>query len=115
MHIDSVKKSFTQKVGALKRMRILPKKVLEEIYFKTIIPSVTYGISVWGNCSPSALNSLNHIHARAVRFVNNFDSTMAHDTCLMKSDWLPISYFYKKICTVSLAQSILWNNDPIDM
>ena len=48
VHIDSVKKSFTQKVGALKRMRILPKKVLEEIYFKTIIPSVTYGISVWG-------------------------------------------------------------------
>ena len=77
-------------------MRILPKKVLEEIYFKTIIPSVTYGISVWGNCSPSALNSLNHIHARAARIVNNLDSTMADDTCLMKSDWLPISYFYKK-------------------
>ena len=96
VHIDSVKKSFTQKVGALKRMRILPKKVLEEIYFKTIIPSVTYGISVWGNCSPSALNSLNHIHARAARIVNNLDSTMADDTCLMKSDWLPISYFYKK-------------------
>ena len=96
MHIDSVKKHFTQKVGALKRMRILPKKVLEEIYFKSIIPSVTYGISVWGNCSPSALNSLHHIHARAARIVNNLNSTMADDTCLMKSDWLPISYFYKK-------------------
>ena len=96
VHIDSIKKHFTQKVGALKRMRILPKKVLEEIYFKTIIPSVTYGISVWGNCSPSALNSLQHIHARAARIVNNLNSTMADDTCLMKSDWLPISYFYKK-------------------
>ncbi|KAL9974522.1 hypothetical protein ACROYT_G011567 [Oculina patagonica] len=96
VHIDSVKKHFTQKVGALKRMRILPKKALEEIYFKTIIPSVTYGISVWGNCSPSALNSLHHIHARAARIVNNLNSTMADDTCLMKSDWLPISYFYKK-------------------
>ena len=96
LHIDSVKKHFTQKVGALKRMRILPKKVLEEIYFKTIIPSVTYGISVWGNCSPSALNSLHHIHARAARIVNNLNSTMADETCLIKSDWLPISYFYKK-------------------
>ena len=96
VHIDSVKKHFTQKVGALKRMRILPKKVLEEIYFKTIIPSVTYGISVWGNCSPSALNSLHHIHARAARIVNNLNSTMADETCLIKSDWLPISYFYKK-------------------
>ena len=35
VHIDSIKKHFTQKVGALKRMRILPKKVLEEIYFKS--------------------------------------------------------------------------------
>ena len=96
VHIDSVKKHFTQKVGALKRMRILPKKVLEEIYFKTIIPSVTYGISVWGNCSPSALNSLHHIHARAARIVNNLNSMMADETCLIKSDWLPISYFYKK-------------------
>ena len=28
--------------------------------------------------------------------MNNLDSTMADDTCLMKSDWLPISYFCKK-------------------
>jgi len=40
VHIDSVKKHVTQKVGALKRMRILPKQSLEEIYFKSIIPSV---------------------------------------------------------------------------
>ena len=86
VHTDSVKKRFTQKVGALKRLKILPKKVLEEIYFKTIIPSVTYGISVWVNCSPSALNSLNHIHARAARIVNNLNSTMADNTCLMKSN-----------------------------
>ena len=64
--------------------------------FNILIPSVTYGISVWGNCSPSALNSLQHIHAIAARIVNNLNSTMADDTCLMKSDWLPISYFYKK-------------------
>ena len=31
VHIDSVKKHFTQNVGALKRMRILPKQSLEEI------------------------------------------------------------------------------------
>ena len=79
VHIDSVKKHFTQKVGALKRMRILPKKVLEEIYFKSIIPSVTYGISIWGNCSPSALNSLHHIHAREARIVINLNSTTAED------------------------------------
>ena len=88
--IDSVKKHFIQKVGALKRMGILPKQSLEEIYFKSIIPSVTYSISVWGNCLPSLMNSLNSIHARAFRVINNLQPSVADDTCL------PFSYFYKK-------------------
>ena len=52
VHIDSVKKHFTQKVGALKRMIILPKQSLEEIYFKSIIPSVTYSTLVWEIAHP---------------------------------------------------------------
>ena len=63
MHVDHVKKSFAQKVGALKRMKKPPVKVLEEIYFKSIIPAVTYGIVVWeggggtGGKSPFSLLS----------------------------------------------------------
>ena len=45
-------------------MKQLPPKVLEEIYFKSIIPAVIYGIVVWGNCSSAMPNSLNHIHER---------------------------------------------------
>lgn len=41
------KKSFAQKVSALKRIKKLPVKVLEEIYFKSIVPAVSYGIVVW--------------------------------------------------------------------
>ena len=55
MHVDHVKKSFAQKVGALKRMKKLPVEVLEKIYFRSIVPAVTYGIVVWGNCSSSIL------------------------------------------------------------
>ena len=91
LHIDSVKKHFTQKVGALKKMRILPKQSLEEIYFKSIIPSVTYSILVWGNCSPSAMNSLNSTHARASHITNNLQPSLADDICLSKSNWLPYS------------------------
>ena len=54
-HIDHVKKSFAQKVGELKRMKKLQVKVMEEIYFKSILPAVTYGIVVRGNCSSSGL------------------------------------------------------------
>ena len=55
------KETLSQKGGTLKHMRQLPPKVLEEIYFKSIIPAVIYGIVVWGNCSSAMLNSLNPI------------------------------------------------------
>jgi len=77
-------------------MKVLLKKSLEEIYFKTIIPSVTYGISVWGNCQPSALNFLNSTHARAACIIKELQSSLADDTSITKSNWLPISYFYKR-------------------
>ena len=69
MHADYMKKSFVQKVGALKSMK-LPVKVLEEIYFKSIVPAVTYGIVVWGNCSYPIMNSLNLVQARAARVIH---------------------------------------------
>ena len=77
-------------------MRAFPKKMLEEIYFKAIVPSVTYGFSVWGNYQPSSLTSLNSLHARASRIINNLQPSLADDVCLAKSNWLPISYFYKR-------------------
>ena len=66
MHADHMKKSFVQKVGALKSMK-LPVKVLEEIYFKSIVPAVTYGIVVWGY---PIMNSLNLVQARAARVIH---------------------------------------------
>ena len=88
MHVDHVKKSFTQKVGALKRTKKLPVKVLKEIYFKSIVPAVTYSTVVWGNCSYSIMDSLNLVQARAARVIHQ-------DKSLEKLNWLPISYIYK--------------------
>ena len=70
-----------------------------KFYFKSIIPSVTYSISVWGNCSPPAMNSLNSIHATASCIVNNLQLLLADHIRLIESDWLPLSalsYFFKK-------------------
>ena len=89
VHVDHVKKSFAQKVGALKGMKKLPVKVLEEIYCKSIVPAVTYGIVVWGNCSSSIMDSLNPVQARAARVIYQ-------DKSLTKLNWLPISYIYKR-------------------
>ena len=78
-------------------MSNLPKLTLDEIYFKTIIPSITYGISVRGNCSQSLLNSLDHIdHARACRIINRLPSSQESSSCLLQCNWLPINYLYKR-------------------
>ena len=37
----------------------MPKHSFQDINFKTVIPCVTYTISVWGNCSPLFLQSMN--------------------------------------------------------
>ena len=52
-------KSFSRKVKNRKRLRVLPRKVLEAIYFRSIVPSVTYGVLVWGTCTLSCYVMLN--------------------------------------------------------
>ena len=83
---DRVNISFSKKVGVLRRMSYLSKSVLEEIYFKPIIPSVTNGIVVWANCSQPLLNSLDYTHAQACRIINHLPSSL-------ESTWLPIKLY----------------------
>ena len=85
-------------------MSYLPKLTLEEIYFKTIILSITHGISVWGNCSQSLLNSLDHIHARACRIINRLPSSQESSSCLLQCTWLPINYLYKRRILLKMHQ-----------
>ena len=58
MHVKNVCKSFSKKVTVLKRIKFLPKPILESIYYKTVIPSVVYGISVWGSCSSALMDDI---------------------------------------------------------
>ena len=76
-------------MGALKRMKKLPVKELKHIYFKSIVPAVTYSIVVWENCSSSIVDSLNPVQARATRVIYQNKN-------LAKLNWLLISYIYKR-------------------
>ena len=108
-HIFHVKKNFLNKVGALKRMKYLPVKTLAEIYFKTIIPSVTYGILSWGNCSMTLLSHLDTVHSRAARIIYSLDSSLSDAECLLTSSWPPISYFYKK-CVLLFMHKVYFDS-----
>lgn len=54
-HMLELKKSFAKKLGLLKNSRFLPRNVRQDLYFKVILPSVTYGLILWGSCCNSDL------------------------------------------------------------
>ena len=51
LHTKLICVSFNTKVKKLRRISFLPKSMLETLYFKTVIPSVLYGVVVWGSGS----------------------------------------------------------------
>ena len=63
-------KQLSYNLKALKRIRFLPTRLLEEIYFKPVLSRVTYCIGgVWGNCSVSILKELENLHIKAGRII----------------------------------------------
>ena len=80
----------------LKRLRYLPIKIQEEIYFKTVVSAATYCITVWGTSSPAILNAVDALHARAAKMIHNIKGARSAEEILSKAGWEPISYIYKK-------------------
>ena len=68
-HAANVAKSFASKLSLLRRMRFLRRKQLEDFYTKLILPSVTYGLTVWRSCNKTHINNLEKLYARAGRIV----------------------------------------------
>ena len=79
--ITAVCKSFSRKVKNLTQLRVLPRRVLEAIYFRSIVPRVTDGLLVWGTCTLSLLCDVELIHLRAAT--------------LKRTHWQPLTNVYK--------------------
>ena len=47
-HILELKRGFVNKLNLIKRSRFLPRNSLLDLYFKVILPSVTYALPIWG-------------------------------------------------------------------
>ena len=96
LHISRISKSYKAKVSQLRRMSYLPVKVKEEIYFKTIISSVTYAMAVWGTCSPALMTEIEKTHARAARLIHNLPRNLTDENALATVSWDPLDYIYKR-------------------
>jgi hypothetical protein len=93
-------------------MRFLRPNILQEIYFKGVLPSVLYAIPVWGNCSPSLMEEINSIHVKAARFVRKVKKSVIDHDVLTKADWHPICWYYKRRVACIIYQ--LYHNDDMN-
>ena len=60
-----LKISFAKKLGLLKKSRFLPGSVRQDPYFRVILPSVAYGLKLWGSfCNSDLFQSLERLHSR---------------------------------------------------
>ena len=95
-HMLELKKNFSNKLDLLKRSRFLPRKVLLRFYFSVILPSVKYGIVLWGSCTNSDLvKSVNSLHRRAARIIFNLPRDMSSTEVLTFAQWQSMSLHYK--------------------
>ena len=94
------------KVTATKRLPRLSTKILEEIYFKTVIPEVTYCISVWGGCTAPIFNKLEEVHVKAARFIYSMSSDQDNSSVLRIANWHPHSYTKSRFLNMSTKPSI---------
>ena len=111
-HILNITKSFNSKFAFLKRISFLPQPVMEEIYFKTIIPSVVYGMLVWGTCLESRLSPLEKLHARAAKIVCKLGRETSSDQAILTTGWMKLSYIYKKRIATFMHDCYYKTTDP---
>ena len=97
-HMLDLKKSFAKTLDLTSRSRFLPKDVLINFYFKVILPSLTYGLVLWGSCSNTNLfDSLERLHCRVARIIFNVPKDMRSSDVLEKADWQLLSYSHKLV------------------
>ena len=77
-------------------MNSLDKGSLRKIYNAGILPSVLYGILIWGNCAEHLMNDIEKIHIKAARFVERISKRVPDTSVLEVANWKPLLFYYKK-------------------
>ena len=93
-HVSEISKSFVQKLNLLKALRFLPQPVRLDFYFKVIMPSVTYGLLIWGSCNKTLMDSLQRIHFRAARIIYNLPWDTPRNHLITQHKWKPITHWH---------------------
>ena len=99
-HITLARSAFNAKVKMLWRINFLSTSILETLHYKIVIPSVLYGIVIWG--SGPKLKDLEMIHIRTAMLIHKLPTSFKDSDILSKIGWMPLDYFYKfRILTIT--------------
>ena len=88
-HVNSLSKPFSTRVKKLKHLKGLDNRILESIYYKVIIPSITYSIALWG--SSKSLKTLEDIHIGAAKYIFNIKESTLSNEVLAATKWKSLS------------------------
>ena len=92
IHVKELIRSFTQKPNLLRSLYFLPTKARADFYFKIILPSVTYGLVIWGSCGKTLLSELEHV--RAAKLIYGMDTPS--EEVLARAGWTTIGHMYSQ-------------------
>ena len=93
-HVSNTIKSFPQKINLLKSLYFLPKKARIDFYNKIILPSITYGIILWGSCNKSLFNDLEKMHVRTAKIIFYLDWNTPTNDVITICNWKTLRRIY---------------------
>ena len=89
----------------LKSLYFLPRQARTDFYFGVILPSVTYGMLVWGLCSQVLFSDLESIHVRAAKIIFNLDWCTPSKEVLAIAKWNTLATKYEKRLLILVHQA----------
>ena len=111
-HLIYLKRNFVNKLNLLKRSSFLSRNALLDLYFKIILPSVLYGLVVWGGCpNTDLLQTLELLHRRAARIIYNLPHDTPTEDVHRQSNWNTLIFYYK-FRLIQLFHSVFTGEAP---
>jgi hypothetical protein len=95
-HVSDLILSFSQKLNLLKSLYFLPINVKLDFYFKVVLPSITYGILIWGSCVKTLFDELERIHVRPAKVIFGLDWYTSGKDVLAKVKWFVLNSMFKQ-------------------
>lgn len=89
--------SFTQKLTLLSSLYFLPTTARADFHFQVILPSVAYGVIIWGSCGKVLLDELSKIQVRTAKIICNIDwyRYMPSREVLTRTTWRTLKSLYE--------------------